>query len=486
MIALPDGAEFVGALFGTLELGGVVVMVNPALAPDDIAYLVELSRAKAIVTHRDVAGAVPRRRRRRTHAVHGAGGRATRRSTARSPARRDDVRDVSVAPRRRGDLAVLRRHHGTAEGRRADASLVRQHHRVLRPGRARLSRGRRHARGAQALLRLRHRLQSVLSVLGRRFVRALPGALDTRGRCSTASAGSGPTILINVPTMVPRWWRTPTRRKRTSRACVSRPRPARRCRWSWTAAGARRSASSCSTASAPPRCGTSSSPIVPARRARARSARWCPDSRSRRATTTAASCRTARSGAVGARRLARDRLLAEHGQDDATVFRGDWYVTGDLVAIDADGFVTYGGRGDEMLKVSGKWLAPQEVESCLLQHPAGRRGRRRRRARRERPDQAVRLRRRARAVRRARRGAQGVRAASGSIPTSSRARSCSSTRCRARTSARWIAASCDRPADSGRPDGSAPRGQSLRFVRRPRGAALPAPVAPRRLAPCRP
>jgi benzoate-CoA ligase len=32
--------------------------------------------------------------------------------------------------------------------------------------------------------------------------------------------------------------------------------------------------------------------------------------------------------------------------------------------------VTYAGRGDELLKVGGKWLAPQEVEGCLLQHPA--------------------------------------------------------------------------------------------------------------------
>jgi len=51
-------------------------------------------------------------------------------------------------------------------------------------------------------------------------------------------------------------------------------------------------------------------------------------------------------------------------------FRGEWYVSGDLIAIEADGTVTYHGRGDEMLKVSGKWLAPQEVEGCLLQHPA--------------------------------------------------------------------------------------------------------------------
>src|SRR5437773_883435 len=55
MIALPDGPEFVGALFGTLKVGGVVVMVNPGLPRDDVAYLVEMSRAKAIVTHRDVA-----------------------------------------------------------------------------------------------------------------------------------------------------------------------------------------------------------------------------------------------------------------------------------------------------------------------------------------------------------------------------------------------------------------------------------------------
>src|SRR5439155_22280089 len=47
---------FVGALFGTLKLGGVVVMVNPGLAPDDVAFLLETSRAKASIVHRDVAG----------------------------------------------------------------------------------------------------------------------------------------------------------------------------------------------------------------------------------------------------------------------------------------------------------------------------------------------------------------------------------------------------------------------------------------------
>jgi acyl-coenzyme A synthetase/AMP-(fatty) acid ligase len=50
-------------------------------------------------------------------------------------------------------------------------------------------------------------------------------------------------------------------------------------------------------------------------------------------------------------------------------FRGEWYVSEDMLSRDADGWFTYRGRADDMLKVSGKWLSPQEVENCLLQHP---------------------------------------------------------------------------------------------------------------------
>jgi benzoate-CoA ligase len=41
-----------------------------------------------------------------------------------------------------------------------------------------------------------------------------------------------------------------------------------------------------------------------------------------------------------------------------------------MVSRDPDGVFTYAGRADDMLKVSGKWLSPREVESCLLEHPA--------------------------------------------------------------------------------------------------------------------
>jgi acyl-coenzyme A synthetase/AMP-(fatty) acid ligase len=51
-------------------------------------------------------------------------------------------------------------------------------------------------------------------------------------------------------------------------------------------------------------------------------------------------------------------------------FLGEWYRTGDMVSRDEEGWFTYCGRGDELLKVSGKWLAPGEVENCLLKHPS--------------------------------------------------------------------------------------------------------------------
>ena len=41
---------------------------------------------------------------------------------------------------------------------------------------------------------------------------------------------------------------------------------------------------------------------------------------------------------------------------------------GAFISIDADGYVTYGGRADDMLKIGGKWLSPKEVENCLLAH----------------------------------------------------------------------------------------------------------------------
>jgi acetyl-CoA synthetase len=50
-------------------------------------------------------------------------------------------------------------------------------------------------------------------------------------------------------------------------------------------------------------------------------------------------------------------------------FIGDWYLTGDLAKQDADGYFTFVGRADDIIKTAGHMVGPFEVESALLEHP---------------------------------------------------------------------------------------------------------------------
>jgi benzoate-CoA ligase len=51
-------------------------------------------------------------------------------------------------------------------------------------------------------------------------------------------------------------------------------------------------------------------------------------------------------------------------------FVGPWTRAGDKYSVDKDGYYTYGGRSDDMLKVSGMYVSPFEVEAALVTHPA--------------------------------------------------------------------------------------------------------------------
>jgi benzoate-CoA ligase family protein len=54
----------------------------------------------------------------------------------------------------------------------------------------------------------------------------------------------------------------------------------------------------------------------------------------------------------------------------ARVKQDGWVFTGDKFTRDAEGFYHYAGRADDMMKVSGMWVSPGEVENALLAHPA--------------------------------------------------------------------------------------------------------------------
>jgi acetyl-CoA synthetase len=51
-------------------------------------------------------------------------------------------------------------------------------------------------------------------------------------------------------------------------------------------------------------------------------------------------------------------------------FSGPWCRTGDLAKRDADGYLWYQGRADDMFKAAGYRIGPGEIENCLLKHPA--------------------------------------------------------------------------------------------------------------------
>jgi acetyl-CoA synthetase len=55
-------------------------------------------------------------------------------------------------------------------------------------------------------------------------------------------------------------------------------------------------------------------------------------------------------------------------------FTGDpqnsWCRTGDMAVADADGYLWYQGRSDDMFKAAGYRIGPSEIENCLVKHPA--------------------------------------------------------------------------------------------------------------------
>ncbi len=78
-------------------------------------------------------------------------------------------------------------------------------------------------------------------------------------------------------------------------------------------------------------------------------------------------------GEIGTLEVTGPTIAREYHGDaekSARTFRGDTLRTGDLFSRDADGYFHHHGRADDLLKVSGVFVAPSEIEDCLLGHPA--------------------------------------------------------------------------------------------------------------------
>ncbi len=371
LIALPDGAEFVGALFGVLKLGAVVVMVNPGRPTAELAALIDYSRAGAVVVdaaslesfEAAVAGAASR------PPLLVAGGDA-----GSHAAFVDDGSSAAVAsaPTHPDDPAIWLFSGGTTGRPKA---VVQTHRSFANTTEcyARRALGYREsdvtisvpklyfgyatgsnlffpfAVGASAVLFSEHPTADVLFEKIRRH---------------------RPTILVNVPTMINQMVSHPAAAAQdlsclrfATSAGEALPVPLYE-RWRetfgvelldglGTAEMWHIFLSNLPGAVKPGTLGRA----VPGFEVRV-----CDDDG-----------RELPDGEVGRLWVRGDSRALGYWQNAATTaaaFRGEWFVGGDLVRRDAEGYVTYCGRSDDVLKVGGKWLAPQEVESCLLEHPA--------------------------------------------------------------------------------------------------------------------
>jgi len=368
LIALPDGPEFVAALFGTLTLGAVVVMVNPHLKADAIAYFYDYTRARVAVVHRDTAEAF-------RMAVDGArhlkrvlvvGEPAFDQALAQAPGR------LATFPSHSDDAAIWLFSGGTTGQPKAviqsHASFVNTTecyaHRVI---------GYVETDVTLSVPKLYFGYatgSNLLFPFAAGAATALFPEPATAESVFRAIARFRPTILINVPTMVNQMVSAPDA-SRQDLSCVRLATSAGEAlplelyrRWTQTfgvelldGLGTAEMwhifISNRPGAVRPGTIGTA----VPGFEVKV-----CDDDG-----------RALPDGDVGALWVRGDsRAIGYWQQMEKTRagFRGEWYVSGDLIRRDADGYFTYCGRADDMLKVSGKWLSPQEVEGCLLQHPA--------------------------------------------------------------------------------------------------------------------
>jgi benzoate-CoA ligase family protein len=368
MIALPDGPAFVGVLFGALKIGAVVVMVNPELKPEAIEYFFGYTRARVVVAHRDTARAFQTAARGARHlktvVVLGEKALDDRLAQASAvldpfPTHRDDAAIWLFSGGTTGQpKAVVQTHASFANTTECYAKgVIGYTERDVTLSVPKLYFG--YATGSNLLFPFAVGAATALFPEA-----ATPDLLFQK------IARFRPTILINVPTMINHMVSHPgaaTQDLSCLRLATSagEPLPVELYhRWKRTfgvelldgLGTAEMWHIFISNRPGQARPGTLGT-VVPGF-----DVKVCDDEG-----------REVPAGEVGALWVRGDsRAIGYWQQMEKTKqgFRGEWYVSGDIVRRDPDGYFTYCGRVDDLLKVSGKWLAPQEVENCLLQHPA--------------------------------------------------------------------------------------------------------------------
>jgi len=368
LIALPDGPDFVGVLFGTLKLGAAVVMVNPGMPAGDVRYFLEYTRARAVVTaaacHAPFAEAARGLPTPLAVLVADDAGLQARLAAARPGMPTFDTHK---------DDAALWLFSGGTTGR--PKAVVQTHGSYANTTRL-YGQGVIGYRESDVTLAVPKLYFGYATGSNLFFPFSVGASVALFAEPATADSVFArirrfrPTVLVNVPAMIHKMASHPgvTRADVASLRVVTSAGEALPVelyeRWRDTfgvelldgLGTAEMWHIFISNRPGAARAGTLGQ-VVPGFEVRV-----CDeDGRELPRGETGWLWVRGASRALG--------YWHEHVRSQE-VFRGEWYVSGDLIAMDEEGYVTYCGRGDELLKVSGKWLAPAEVEGCLLQHAA--------------------------------------------------------------------------------------------------------------------
>ncbi len=366
IIAMPDGAPFVGALFGILRHGAVVVMVNPELPPDLITYFFEYTRARAALVD---------------HAFLKTFAAAT--SSVRPRPQLLDVGDADFLHR----LALTPPDYPPFPSHRDDAAIWLFSGGTTGRPKAVVQTNRSFANTTklygQGVLRLRAN-DVTMSVPKLFFGYALGSNVlfpfsvgascvlfperSTPEKIFAVIEHHHPTVLVNVPTMVQQmvahplaWQHDLSSLRLATSAGEALPADLHK-RWydmfgvdlldglgtaeMWHVFISNRLGA-----------------VVPGTLGHVVEGfdvKLCDEA--------GAEVPDGEVGGLWVRGDSRALGYWQRLDDTMSAFRGEWYVSGDMLRKNPDGTFVYCGRSDDMLKVSGKWLSPGELENCLLQH----------------------------------------------------------------------------------------------------------------------
>lgn len=384
LLVLPDSIEFVASWFAIAKIGAVITMVNTILPMNDYEYYLEYTRAKVAIVHKDVmekftpAAAHSHYLKKVlvvdtkvSGVIEGVGGYAEILPFEETVAAQSE--DLATAPTSRDDIAIWLFTSGSTGQPKA---AVHMHHDLPYNTEVYAKRvlGIKETDLTLAVPKLFFGYATGTNLL---FPFAVGGATALFSERSTAETlfemieKYRPTILTSVPTMINSMLQHDGGRRRydlsSLRFCLSAGEalpPELYSRW-------------LDTFGVEILDGIGSAEMFHIYITN-RSGDVRPGSLGRivegyEAVIVDAEGHEVPTGEMGTLRVKGDSAALcywnAHEKSKAT-FAGDWCTTGDQFRVDESGYYWYCGRTDEMLKVSGMFVSPTEIENCLLEHPA--------------------------------------------------------------------------------------------------------------------